>query len=413
MEKPTLSFKERDRRFKLARDLMKDEGLDCLIAGPGNTYYSPDYFDAWFSHDNATGYVVMPLHGEPTYIVWSPMHGTLRMLANKKRGIQPWIEDYRVLVPTIKGIVTILREKGLASGKIGVLGLNLAGPGAIGGIAYGSWSYVLKELPEASFVDATGPFIQRCRIKSEEELALARYTCFVGELACDAMLKATKSGVSEAKIYAATMAATFENAANALHVILQTGVENVGWGLPMWTYQAQEPVVLGKGDLVLAELFQDYGGIEAQEQMMIATKPVAPITRELANICRRSYDIALKVMRPGVTFGEVCDEMEKPIKDAGCWWTSPVAHALSPHAGINSGTNMGIDKVPELQGMGFEENPMSAVARQLVIKPGMIFQIQPCACRGLHHGNIGGTVIVNENGVEELNKIATEMHVVD
>lgn len=413
MEKPTLSFKERDRRFTLARDLMKEKGLDCLIAGPGNTYYSPDYFDAWFSNDNATGYVIMPLKSEPVYSVWSPMHGTLRMLANKRRGIPPWIEDYRVFVPCIKGMVDVLRERGLSSGQIGVIGWDLQGPGAIGGIAYGSWCYVSKELPNAHFVDVTRPFIERCRVKSEEEVALARYVCYVGDLCCKAMLKATKSGVSETKIYAKTMATAFENAAMSLHVIMQTGINNVGWGLPMWTYQAQEPPVLGKGDAVLAELFQCYGGIEAQEQMTIVTKPVASITRELADICRRSYDIGLKVIRPGITFGEVCDAMEKPVTEAGCWYTTPLAHTLSPHGGINSGTNIGIDKVPEFQGMGFTENKMTDASRKLVLKPNMLIEVQPCACRGLNHVNIGGTVLITENGVEELNKVATEMHIVD
>ena len=413
MDKPTLSLRERDRRWNLCKELMNEQGLDCLIAGPGNTYYSPDYFDAWFTNDNVTGFAVLPLTGDPVYIVWSPMHGTLRMMENKKRGIQPWMEDYRVYAPSIRGVLDILREKGLDSAAIGVIGLEQMGPGTIGGIAYGNWSYILEQLPNATFIDVLGPFTEMCRVKSEEEIALIRYACYVGDLACEEMRKVIKLGVSEAEIYAAIMSTILKNAANAPHVILQTGVKNLSWGLPAWTYQAQEPPLVGNGDLVQAELFQLYGRVEAQQQMSVATKPVATLTKELADISRRSYEVAIKTMRPGISFGEVCDAMEKPLFDAGCWYLMPLAHTMSPHGGINSGTAIGIERAPELKGLGFEDSPMSPTARNLVLKPGMLFEVQPNACRENSRVNIGGTVLITEDGVEELNKLATKMLVAD
>jgi Xaa-Pro dipeptidase len=413
MEKPTLSLKERDRRWELAREFMRENGLECLVAAPGNTYYSPDYFDAWFTNDNATGFAILPLKSEPVYIVWAPMHCTLRMMENRKRGIEPWMEDYRVYTPATQGIVDVLREKGLDSAAVGMVGLEQQGPGAIGGIAHGNWSNILKQLPDADFSDVTRSFIELCRIKSEEELALIRYACYVGDLACEEMLKVVRPGVSETKIYAAIMGTIFENGANALHVILQTGVENISWGMPVWTYQAQEPPVVGKGDMVQAELFQLYGGVEAQQQMSVATKPVAPLTRELADVARRSYEIGINMMRPGVTFGEIVDAMEKPVLDAGGWYEMPLIHTMSPHGGINSGTAVGIEQAPELKGLGFKDSPMNPAVRDLVLKPSMIFEVQPNICRDHRRVNIGGTVIVTEDGVEELNKPASEMRVAE
>ena len=42
----------------------------------------------------------------------------------------------------------------------------------------------------------------------------------------------------------------------------------------------------------------------------------------------------------------------------------------------------------------------------------MVFELEPNAQRGNHRVNIGGTVVATETGVEELNSIATQMHVV-
>ncbi|HUL31840.1 MAG TPA: M24 family metallopeptidase [Thermodesulfobacteriota bacterium] len=412
MKLPTLSFQERDRRWNLSRELMKEKGLDCLIVPSGNTYYSPDYYDAWLTNDNATGIVVFPLKGEPCYIVWSPMHGTLRMVENRKRGIAPWLEDYRVYRrPIREGLVPILREKSLESANMGVVNLIQRGPGALGGIAYGDWAGVLEQLPRASFVDIEEQFAELKLVKSEEEIALARYSAKVGEKACEAMLNMIKPGVSESEIYATIMYTILAKAANSLHVIMQTGVENLSWGMPVWTYQAQVPRVIGKGDLVEAEIFPMYGGIEAQQQMAVATKPVAPLTKELADIARRSYKAAITVIRPGKTFGEVYDAMKKPLDEAGCWHITPLLHTLSPNL-FASGIGMGIDQVPELKKYGFKEVPTRPAAREFVLKKGVMLELEPNACRGNQKVNIGGTVIVTEDGVEELNKLATKMHVI-
>jgi len=413
MEQPTLSLKERDRRWELARGLMKEKGLDCLIVTPGNTYYSPDYYDAWLTDDNATGTVIFPLNGEPSYIVWSPMHGTIRMLENKKRGIKPWMEDYRVYRRTKDGIVPILREKGLDSATIGVVGLTQQGPGSIGGIAYGDWSFVLEQLPNVTFVDIAEEFGYLGLRHSEEEIALARYAAHVGDLACEEMIKVVKPGVSEGEIYATIMGTIFKYAANALHVILHTGIDNLSWGMPMWTYQAQVPRVVGKGDLVQAEVFPIYGGMESQQQMAVATKPVAPLTQELADIANRSYKAAVNSMRPGVTFGEVCDAMEKPIKEAGCWYLTPLAHTMNPII-YASGLVKGLDQIPEFKDYaGFKEVSMRPTARDYLLEPGVMFELEPNACRGIQKVNVGGTVLITKDGCEELNRMATEMRAVD
>ena len=62
---PTLSLKERDRRWKNVREMMKAGDLECLIV-PG--LKSREQLEVYLSNDNAQGIVVFPLEDEPSYI---------------------------------------------------------------------------------------------------------------------------------------------------------------------------------------------------------------------------------------------------------------------------------------------------------------------------------------------------------
>ncbi len=92
MEKvyPTLSFKERDRRWKNVREIMKARKLDCLVV-PG--LRSRERIDGYLSNDQAEGIAVFPLEGEPTYLARS--NRFIRHMVNRSRGVVSWIEDWR------------------------------------------------------------------------------------------------------------------------------------------------------------------------------------------------------------------------------------------------------------------------------------------------------------------------------
>ena len=191
MKRPVLSLNERDRRWGLARDMMKQNGFDCLIVTGG---FEPT--DGWFTNNTAAGVVIFPLEGAPVHLVWSPFM-IWREIESEKRGIKKWVDDIRVEWIAKQGIVDVLKEKGLEEATIGATNLVHRGPGAGAAISYDVWTYVLENLPKAKFVDAGIQFALIYAPKSEEELELTRYGCYVGELACEAMLKAIKEGKNE------------------------------------------------------------------------------------------------------------------------------------------------------------------------------------------------------------------------
>ncbi len=48
---------------------------------------------------------------------------------------------------------------------------------------------------------------------------------------------------------------------------------------------------------------------------------------------------------------------------------------------------------------------------ELVLKPGMLLELEPNPGRGRQRVVVGGTVVVTENGAEELNRLCTEMRI--
>ena len=416
---PKLSVRERDRRWALTKELMKSKGIDCLILVGLNSFHNMEWF---LSNDFQRGMIVFPMEGEPTYLVGSNMYVVSEM-ENRQRGEVTWIEDWRGGV-TGKSMVDILKEKGFESAKIGVLGLK--GEGIIGdpegSIPYTTWTYVLDHLPKATFTDISASLIEKILVKSEEELALVRYAAHVGEMACQADSNAVKPGVSESEIYAAAAGIIFMNGANFRNINLLSGVDNPSWGRPKWLTRPQRSRIVQKGEIVLSEWGPSYGGLEAQQQMTVALKPVHPVNRELAEVAKQSLEAGLKALQPGKTFREVCDMMEKPIATAGCWHLTPLIHSINPLLMVSQRQVGMIDNLPGIKNYDasrWEKGEYKGVKARsitggdIIIKAGMSFAMEPNACRGKHRVNIGGTAIVTEHGVEELNTLPNEMRMAD
>jgi len=407
---PTLSLNERDRRWKRVRELMEARGLECLVVAG---FKGREPAESYFSNEYSEGAVVFPAEGEPVCLCWTNSRVT-RHWENVLRGEAAWIEDVRD-GSTGPDIVAALREKGYDRASIGVVGLESREPGEPEGyIPYKTWSYVLEHLPGARFVDISQAFAELALVKSEEELTLVRYSAQAGEAACEAMLRTTRPGIAESEIYAAVMNAIFAHGANARYptLLLHSGPENLSWGPPMWLHRAQAPRVVQEGDLVQAEIFPCYGGMETQQQMSIATKPVHPAIAECAGVARRSYEAGLKALRPGQAFRKVVEAMSAPILEAGLWTLTPLIHSMNPSSWVGGSGVGGTQLREQVPGLKNAGRRVSQVQQEdLIIKPGMVFELEPNACRGKHRVITGGTVVVSDDGAEELNKLATAMRV--
>ena len=106
---PRFSLAERDRRWAAVRKLMREQGIDVIVA-PSNTGHSTD-FQAnarYLSHVGGGGdadiAVVFPLEGEVTAVATSA----------KPRWpiVQDWVADVREARHTSKEAIAICKEAG-------------------------------------------------------------------------------------------------------------------------------------------------------------------------------------------------------------------------------------------------------------------------------------------------------------
>jgi Xaa-Pro aminopeptidase len=310
------------------------------------------------------------------------------------------------------GIVSALHELGVVGDTVGVVGLRSRGPLELeGSIPFTLWQTVLGAFPSTRFEEVSIPFSYMMSQKSEEEMALARASAAVGEVASQALLDTARPGVSEAELYAAATGAVYRAGLTLTppSLIVKSGRDFLSWGPPEWGVGAVAPRVVGRGELISTEIMPSYGGIETQQQMMIATEPVDPMWRELEGVARRSYDAGLAALMPGATFFEVCEAMAVPLREAGCWHLSPLIHGVSP-AYLLGTLHGNAEQFFADQYPWFQTIPALTDA---VLAEGMLFAFEPNACRGRTRVNIGGTVAVGASGPIELNSLPLRMHVVE
>ena len=402
---PMLSLTERKRRWRRTRELMKSKEVECLIIPPKGR----EELIGYLSNELSEGVLIFPLGSDPVQLTWSGSR-LIRRLVAEQRGITPWVADIRQGTNG-PDVVRVLKERGLEKARIAVIGVDSWAPNDPEGyMPYKTWNAILKGLPQATFIDISEAFGEMALVKSEEELALMRYSARIGEEACQTMYDRVNPGVKEREVYAAIMSVIYKAGAVSPDpfLILYSGVENLSWGCPMWHYQGGPDRVLQPGDLVFAEIFPRYAGMESQQQMSVHLQPLNPVLMECARIARRSYEAGIKALRPGTTFQKVCQAMDGPLLEAGCWHLTPLIHSMSP-LGWVSPIHARIEEAPGMEWVRGKAHSVGVRGGDLVIQAGMIFEMEPNVCIGKNRVNMGGTVVVTEKGVEEMNQLPMEM----
>ncbi|MBI4322401.1 MAG: aminopeptidase P family protein [Chloroflexi bacterium] len=410
---PGLSVKERDRRWSRVREMMRSRGLACLVVfglkGRGQ-------YDNYLTNDRTGGVVIFPLEDELVHLSWTNFDVSAH-LESSLRGEASWVQDFRAGASGA-GVVKVLLEKGCERAHVGVVGLAMYAPGEVEGyVPYPTWSHVLENLPHATFHNVSQAFAELVAVKSEEELRMVRRAAEIGELAAQAMIDAARPGAGENEVYAAGMYQLFLNGANGspspyiTSMILHSGPDNPSWGAPMWLIRGQPPRTLQRGDILQAEIFSRYNGLEAQLQLAVAIGEPDPVNRECAAIARRSYEAGLLAIGPGKRFSDVVEAMAEPLRQAGAWHLTPLIHSMNPQGWVST-SGVGMEKLPGIEAYK-NVGARPTIGGDRLVEPGTVWELEPNACLGKRRVNIGGTVIITEEGIVELNVLPTRLRVVD
>jgi len=401
---PTLSLKERDRRWAAVRAMLARHGLDGVVVfGTGR-----DAADSYITNEAKRSVVLLPAKGEPVVFIGDV---PLDRYDKPGRRWQRWVEDW-VAGDSIANVAARIGSLGLGRARLGVVGLTSRMVGDWAGVvSYNTWTRLLGLLPGVQWTDVSGEYESIVAIKSVEERVLLRKAASLGEDACRAFVEAARAGRNEHEIAAA-----------AFHAILAGGgwvrwpfmLERAGdsmfaWQVPEWFAMGGAPHVLKRGDTIAAEIFAFYGGIETQQQIDVSVGEPSPLLRELEAVCVASYDAGIAALRPGLRFSELAAIMEEPLQRSGTWNTGPMVQTVAPI--YNSATRLRPEVDPALKVLPRLPN---GVARDgdFEIEVGHAFAFEPNALRDGQRVCVGGTVLLGENGVEELNSIPLRLNVV-
>jgi len=375
-ETTALTMKERDRRWKVIRTMMKEEDLDCLIIpnGSGDRYirYAEYVSNTGFMNPGA---VILPLDEDLAIFGTLPRPGA-------------WITDVGAKgVPLGEAIVAKINKLGYAKKHFGVIGTegNVVGFNEFtdqGTMLYSVWSHVLQNLPKATFVDVTPQFTQVMLVRSPEEIRLYEQTALVGEGLHELLLDFVKPGITDVDFRV-----------QVSEYFIRKGARADVQSLEM------KPGIAVNGDVINTEYGINYRGGYAQVTLCTAIGKVSAQTERLRETAEECMRVGLEKLKPGVKFSEVVDPMEKVIADAGFWTGYPVIHSLG-----------GLVLVAAVANGPPPFKPSATLGPDVVIKENMIFSYEPNARSGrTAQVKVGGTGLVTDQGVRMFNQIGQTM----
>ena len=258
---------------------MQEEGLDCLIIN-GSTSLAA----AIRARLTPSIYQIMPGSGRPTWYFRQRLrllHIGMPLHAQNARDISP-IQDVRAGVELEATVSARLKELGLEKGRIGIVGpaVNYFLPITI---PYEHYKRFLEDFPEAEFLDVSEWYECIRSVKSEEEIALIERAAALNDLCHEAVVHATRPGMSHADLRRVAEQVAFMHKGNLCMMHLSSWpMSNQSWPYPdFWPTNR----TVEEGHLIMTELPVGYGMEHARNSMLhallglrfIKNSPVYPI----------------------------------------------------------------------------------------------------------------------------------------
>jgi len=265
--------------------------------------------------------------------------------------------------------------------------------GYVGG--YGYIGRKLSELlPKAEIKLAKDIIEGMMKVKSDEEIELIKESVKWGNLAHTLLQKYTKPGITEIEI---SLRASHEATVAMIHAFGER------YRALSWTFMGAHAgfrgqigrysaiphamtmnVKIQEGDVVITGASAIVGGYTSElERTMIVGRPTKE-QEKYFNLMMNAQDVAFNTIRPGIKCSDVDKAVRESFEKNGLmdYWRHHTGHAL---------------------GIGIHEAPFLDIGDETIIKPGMIFSIEP----GIYIPDFAGfrhsdTVLITEDGIEIL-----------
>ena len=371
------SVDEIHRRWQAVRDQMKAANYDCLFVPQHHSgEMITERQDGDADVEYLTGitlpfkWVIFPLDGKVTALSTNQIRREPEEKLAQDRGIEIKISDSS----WSKGIIDSLKEKGLASGRIGVTNLLDSSRQPEGEVSYTTYDRVMKAFPQAKFVPDADILGRVQIIHSPEEIAAFEKAVAVGELGLRAMFATARPGVIQRVVWLAMFNAMVNaSGERPWRLSINTG----GGGNSALNRPLEK--VLNNGDVLTQECTGTVLGYGTQvNHSMLIGSPAPADWADAAKASVDTFHDMLALVAPGKTVADICAPYDKRLVARG-----ERAGALVIHSG-------GLGTLPR--------GGSSGEVGKMVLQAGMVFRRQTqfhaqgwigCAVRRFHcdYGN--------------------------
>jgi Xaa-Pro aminopeptidase len=366
---PTFSDAELDRRHKAFYGLMDQEDVEAVLVYGSGRYASDVYWlSDWPSSREA--YLLMQNGKEPVILMQLFNHYPMAK-------VMSWIKDVRWAgANTTNSVVNLMRERGLESKRIGL----------VGAISYQVYNKLRDAYPGASFVDLGGKLRMMRTIKSPEEIERIHLASKLTDQSIEALAAGLRAGIREDEI-AAIIEPVYLKAGGyaGIHFMSSMPMRDPDFPVPA---QFQSSRKLNKGDALITEISGAYSGYSGQihRTFSIGEGPT-PEWQRMHEAAVEAFDVLCRVIKDGATTTEA-EEAAEVIHRRGYSTYDDLVHGVNQYPPIFQTKTR---KRHDSREMVFRENMV------IVIQPNLITHDEKM---GLQFGE---TLVVKKNGCESLN----------
>jgi Xaa-Pro dipeptidase len=384
------SADEMERRFRLARELMREHDLAALVAfGTSATNRASMANPFWLSNhlDLHHCYLVVPLDESEETALYT---GLTNHVPNAREVSDVPIVEWGGYDPSER-VAARLRQIGVRRGHVGLVGANAK---FFMGMPYQHHERLRASLPEVELVDVTGPFQRLRLVKSEEEIDWLRKASAMTDDAILAVAEAAVPGLTEIELVATGEAAYRPQGGMPRIMFLRS----MAMDEPNGCLPAQNPSTrrLRQGDVVITELSASYWGYTGQIQRVIFVgADPTPEWARLFDVARDSYEAIAGVLRTGATERDVLRAAE-PIREAGYAIYDDLVHGY------------GVDIQPPIVDREQFADPPTGPGQTFEAGMAIVIQPNPVTPDERMGLQLGGLTIVREGGVEPLHSVPLE-----
>lgn len=387
---PRFSEEEMTRRFQNVRQAMERQQVECLIVAGSSSRWNEKnanirYLSQFADKENMVSYLIVPLEGEPTLLIWASVReNNVRLMSN--------VKDIRPVHPFyMEAIIDRVTELGLTKGNIGIDSYD-----RYMGIPHNHYQKLTKGLPNATIKDVTGLVEKERLLKSNEEIEFMRKACELVDKSVERMIEEAKPGIRDYEVYACVdhEIAMGGGEAPFLTLVGSTSMENPNLPFPNIIPSSK---VIKQGDMIITEFTAKYGGYWGQTHKPLSLGTPSPLYQKLFDVNLELYNYIKEQLYPGNKFKNVLKAQEILDRE-GLVKIAPFIHGIGMEA-------------PEEPIIGLDSFPFDP---EDTIKEGMTFIVEPNPVTLDKKAAmfLGDTFVITEDGCECLNNFPPVLTVI-